>query len=100
MKVKIEIDISPEEARTFLGMPDLTSVHQAFLDQARDKMVNAAGLVDVAPLVKTWSGLGGLAQDVVGSFLNAALSPTGTGRTSRPAEAETAAPDSGDRPAS
>lgn len=73
MKVKIEVELSPEEARSFLGLPDLSSVHQAFVDQARGKIEDAAGLVDIAPLVKTWTGLGGMAQDVVGSFLSAAM---------------------------
>jgi hypothetical protein len=86
MKVKIEIDLSAEEARTFLGLPDLSSVHQAFLDQAKDKLGTAAGLVDVAPLVKTWTGLGGLAQDVVGSFLGAAMTAATTGKPSKPSD--------------
>lgn len=81
MKVKIEVELSPEEARSFLGLPDLSSVHQAFVDQARGKIEDAASLVDIAPLVKTWTGLGGMAQDVVGSFLSAAMNtkPTRSG---------------------
>ncbi len=84
MKVKIEVELSPEEARSFLGLPDLSSVHQAFVDQARGKIEDAAGLVDIAPLVKTWTGLGGMAQDVVGSFLSAAMNTKPSRASSAP----------------
>jgi hypothetical protein len=84
MKVKIEIDLSPEEARSFLGLPDLSMVHKAFLDSASGKLESAASLVDVEPLIKTWTGLGGMAQDVFGSFLSTALKGTTGAAASTP----------------
>jgi methylated-DNA-[protein]-cysteine S-methyltransferase len=31
MKVKVEVDCTPEEARRFMGLPDLTPVHEAYV---------------------------------------------------------------------
>ena len=38
MKVKFEIDASPEEWRRFFGMPDVTELHQELLQQAKEKI--------------------------------------------------------------
>jgi len=32
MKVTVDVDCTPEEARRFLGLPDLTPVHDLYLD--------------------------------------------------------------------
>lgn len=79
MKVRIEIDVTPEEARTFLGLPDMAPIHQAFVNEATDKISKAAGLVDIDPLVRTWTGLGGLATDAMGAFLGAATRAASSG---------------------
>ncbi len=41
MKVKLEIDASPEEWRRFFGMPDVTEVHEELIKQAKEKMQSA-----------------------------------------------------------
>ncbi len=38
MKVKFEIDATPEEWRRFFGMPDVTELHQEILKQAQAKV--------------------------------------------------------------
>ena len=39
MKVSIDVDCTPEEARRFLGLPDLAPVHAAYVE----KMTRAVG---------------------------------------------------------
>jgi len=39
MKFTVDVDCTPEEARRFLGFPDLTPVHQAYVE----KMTKAVG---------------------------------------------------------
>lgn len=38
MKVKFEIDATPEEWRRFFGMPDTSDIHRALLEQAKQKI--------------------------------------------------------------
>lgn len=33
MKITLDVDCTPEEARTFLGLPDLTSVNQTIANE-------------------------------------------------------------------
>ena len=43
MKMNIEIDCSPEEARALLGLPDVTEANEAYV-QNRDKGENIKAL--------------------------------------------------------
>eukprot|EP01041_Mallomonas_annulata_P029355 gene29355-51337_t len=38
MKVSIEVDLTPSEARELLGMPNLTSIQETFVGIAKDKL--------------------------------------------------------------
>lgn len=76
MKISIEIDLTPEEAREIVGLPNVGQLHEAFLNVAKGKMKDAASSVDIEPIIKTWSGLGGLAQDALTGFVGAALRPS------------------------
>ena len=50
MKVKFEIDATPEEWRRFFGMPDVSELHNELINQAREKM--ASGEYDPLTLLK------------------------------------------------
>ena len=54
MKVTIDIDCTPEEARRFLGLPDLDKAHQAAIEAMVARMRDAAGEFDADPLLKSW----------------------------------------------
>ena len=73
MKVSIEIDLTPEEARSLLGMPNMTAIQDVFVGMAKDKLESTSNLVDLEPMLKTWTGLGGVATDAFGALLGAAL---------------------------
>lgn len=73
MKVSIEIDLTPEEARSLLGMPNLSAVQDVFVGMAKDKLEKTATLVDLEPMLKTWTGIGGVATDALGALMGAAL---------------------------
>lgn len=45
MKMNIEIDCSPEEARQLLGLPDVTAANEAYVDNLT-KMMKGAGSLD------------------------------------------------------
>ena len=45
MKIHVEIDCTPEEARTFLGLPDVGKANQFYVD-AISKAMKGAGSVD------------------------------------------------------
>jgi hypothetical protein len=73
MKVSIEIDLTPQEARELLGMPNITAIQEVFVGMAKDKLESTSSLVDLEPMIKTWTGIGGAATDAIGALMGAAL---------------------------
>lgn len=56
MKVTIEIDCTPEEARVFMGLPDVKPMQEAVMAKVERQMLE--GIEAVAPdsMMKTWMG--------------------------------------------
>jgi hypothetical protein len=54
MKVTVDIDCTPEEARRFLGLPDLTPVHQAYVEKMKSALVEGATPEMFADMMKAW----------------------------------------------
>ena len=61
MKIKVEIDRTPWEARSFLGLPDVAPMQEAVLLDMQSRMKEAMAGVDIESLFKTWmpSGMQG-----------------------------------------
>jgi len=57
MKISIDVDMTPEEARRFLGLPDLEPMQQAILKDVQDRLQKNIARVDPDSLFKTWFSL-------------------------------------------
>ena len=58
MKISVDVDCTPEEARRFMGLPDMAPVHDVYLDRLK-QVVNAgvaSGAIDA--LAKNWAPMG------------------------------------------
>jgi hypothetical protein len=62
MKVKIDIDCTPAEARAFLGLPDVTPLQSEMMAAMQERMMAALATMDPETLMKMW--LPGGAQTV------------------------------------
>ncbi len=58
MKVTINVDCTPEEARTFLGLPDVQPLQEEMMAVLRDRMMAAVGDMDPEKLLKSWTAAG------------------------------------------
>jgi len=63
MKMRIEIDCTPQEARAFFGLPDLTPLHEEALEAMRRRMAEAAAAFDPDQALRTWMGASGEGMD-------------------------------------
>lgn len=56
MKVSLDVDCTPEEARRFLGLPDLTPVHDAYVEKMKAAIGEGAGAGPeaFAEMIKAW----------------------------------------------
>ena len=56
MKFKVEVDCTPEEARSFLGLPDLADLQKEATDALNERLRASIGSMDPDSLMKTWFG--------------------------------------------
>jgi hypothetical protein len=54
MKVTVDVDCTPEEARRFMGLPDLSPVHQAYVDRMQKAVSEAFTPDSMTELMKQW----------------------------------------------
>jgi len=64
MKVTIEVDCTPEEARQFLGLPDVATMQKDLVAEVQKRILSNIGTMEPDQLLKTWlpAGLQGLDQ--------------------------------------
>ncbi len=58
MKVTIELDCTPLEARKLLGLPDVAPMQAAMMKQLEERMGQAMSITDPESLMKQWAPLG------------------------------------------
>ena len=54
MKVSIDVDCTPEEARRFLGLPDLAPVHAAYVDKMKKAVGEGVTPEALGDMIKSW----------------------------------------------
>ena len=54
MKVNIEIDCTPLEARQFLGLPDVTPIQTAVMEKLQQQMMSNIEKVSPEALMQSW----------------------------------------------
>ena len=62
MKITIDVDCTPAEAREFLGLPDVAPMQEAAISKVQEQLMTALSAMDQETLMKTWlpGGLEGL----------------------------------------
>ena len=55
MKVTINVDCTPEEARAFLGLPDVAPMQEWMLGEMQQRMQAAAGGTGGEDMLKAWT---------------------------------------------
>lgn len=75
MKITIDIDCTPEEARTFLGLPDMQPFHDTILKEMEKRLTHGIQAEDMEALMKLWMPLAGTGwEKMQNMFWNAATS--------------------------
>jgi hypothetical protein len=69
MKLNVEVDCTPEEARRFLGLPDVSKANEAFVE-AMTKGVQGAGSIDqLQEMAKQIAPMGEMGMKMFQQFL-------------------------------
>lgn len=64
MKITVDIDCTPEEARSFLGLPPVQAMQEALVARLQERLAQSLDAADPESLIKLWwpEGVQGLAQ--------------------------------------
>ncbi|MEN2748624.1 MULTISPECIES: DUF6489 family protein [Sphingomonas] len=58
MKIHVEVDCTPEEARRAMGLPDFTPVHERYVAMLTETMEKGASPELLNQLMQSWAPMG------------------------------------------
>ncbi len=79
MKVKIEVECTPVEARAFMGLPDVTPLNEHLVDEMKRRMDENLQMMGPDQVMKYWTAFGGQAQEQFRALMTAAATGAMTG---------------------
>ena len=73
MKMTIEVDCSPEEARRFMGLPDVSALNDHIVKEMQAKITANMSMLSAEELMKGWMAFGQGAQEQFRRLMDAGL---------------------------
>ena len=73
MKMTIEIDCTPQEARAFLGLPDVSGLNEKLVEEMQARMTANIAMLSPDELIKNWTAFGVGAQEQFRNLMSAAV---------------------------
>jgi len=58
MKINVEVDCTPEEARRFMGLPDFTPVHEKYVGNILESMDKGVNPELLETMMRSWAPMG------------------------------------------
>ena len=83
MKFNIDVDCTPEEVRRLVGLPDLSGVHEVYLNQMKTVMTKGLTPDMVEGMVRNWVPMGGQGVDFVKDLIRQFSGGDGSGKEKR-----------------
>lgn len=70
MKFTVDVDCTPEEARSFLGLPDMKPIHDMYMQAVMDTMSGQTNLEQMERMFRSLSPLGDAGMKLFSSFMD------------------------------
>lgn len=77
MNIKFDLECTPEEARSFLGLPDVRPLNDQMVEEMRARMMSLAP----EELMKSWMSFGGQATEQFRKLMTTAAASAGAPKT-------------------
>ncbi|WP_181953036.1 DUF6489 family protein [Novosphingobium umbonatum] len=74
MKMNVEVECTPEEARRFLGLPDVTRANEAYVDAMLKAMQGVGSVEQMQDYVKQMAPMGNLGMKMFQQIMEAGAS--------------------------
>ena len=78
MNITVNIECTPEEARRFMGLPDMAPIHDIYLEKLREAMTNGMTPELLENMMRTWSPMGEMGMNAWQKMIE---QMTGTAKT-------------------
>ncbi|MEO0462584.1 MAG: DUF6489 family protein [Pseudomonadota bacterium] len=82
MKINIEIDCTPEEARNFMGLPDVSKANSIYVDTVSQAMKGASNPDQLREYAETLAPMGQMGLKLFQSFVEGGMRASGVGSDS------------------
>ena len=76
MKMTIEVDCTPEEARRFLGLPDVSGLNEHLVSEMTKRVDANISMLSPEEFLKNWMSVGAGAQEQFRKMMEAGLGPS------------------------
>jgi oligoendopeptidase F len=73
MKFHVDVDCTPEEARSFLGLPDMKPIHDMYIQAVKDTLSGQNNVEQMEKMFKSLSPLGDAGMKFFSSFMDIGL---------------------------
>ena len=77
MNISMNIDCTPEEARRFMGLPDMQPIHDLYLDKMKEAMTDGINPETMEKMFRAWAPMGEVGMNAWRQVLE---QMTGSGR--------------------
>lgn len=77
MKINVEIDCTPEEARAAMGLPDLTPIHDRYIAMMLETMQSGVSPELMESMMKNWAPMGEAGLTLWRRMFETATKPAG-----------------------
>ena len=84
MKISIDIDCTPSEARRFFGLPDLEPLQTEMMEVLKTRMMKSLDLMDPEALAKAWFPIGAQGMDQFQKFMQRMMQGGGDAQGGKP----------------
>ncbi len=80
MKFTVNVECSPEEARRFMGLPDVTPINEALVSEMGKRMEKNLALMSGETMMQSWMSVGTQAQDAFVKLMTAGATAAASSR--------------------
>lgn len=77
MKVNIEIDCTPEEARAFMGLPDVSEANSVYVDSLTKAMKGVSSPDQLQDFAKNLAPMGQMGMQMLQNFMSGGMGSVG-----------------------
>jgi hypothetical protein len=80
MKITVDVDCTPEEARRFMGLPDMTAVHDAYVEKMKKTIEEGVTPDALETMMRNWMPMGEAGMNIWRTVIDQMGRAAGSGK--------------------